>query len=240
MKLDRHLILNGNIYGYITIYIYDKIYIFVDIFELKTYNIICDYVTKDFLNISTCIIDKLWQIYAHYEASYIDYIDYNIYEDLPECNLVCNGFISENYKFEFDDLIILQNNYIQECSICRYYNDLGDDSINIYIGSKMLKVIYNKYDIQISNIIIDMSYEFEKIIECIFQTLSVSKFDIKTYINNYYTYNTKNLNYIYTYSYFNNLKLPEYNKFKYEYNGQISKAENGEYIFLYSKAKDAE
>lgn len=231
MKVERHLILNGNIYGYITIYIYDKIYIIVDIFELKTYQIICDYVDKDF---SMCILHKLCQIYLHYEATYIDYIDYNIYEDIPECNLVCNGYISKDFIFEFDDSIILENNYIQECCISKDY-------IEIYIASNMLKVIYN--DIQISNIMIkiDQIDELEKIIECIFRTLTISKSDAK--INNYYTYNTKNLNFIYTYSNSNNIKLPQYDKFKYEYNGSIVKnyrSSQEEYIFIYSKANHNE
>jgi len=227
MKLDRHLILNDNIYGYITIYVYDKIYIIVDIFELKTYQIICNYVDKDF---SMCILHKLWQIYSHYEATYIDYIEYNIYEDIPECNLVCNGYISENSTFEFDDSVILQNNYIQECCISR-------DSIDIYIASKTLKVIYN--DIQISNIKVDQIDELEKIIECIFRTLTLSTSDIK--INKYYNYNAKNLNYIYTYSNSNNIKLPQYDRFKYEYNGSIVKnyrASQEEYIFIYTKIND--
>jgi hypothetical protein len=241
MKIELELLLNDNIFGYITIYVLEKLHVIVNIFEFKTFQIICNY-DKDKIKESTqCILEKLWIIYGHYQANFIDIIE-DLEEDidLSFYEIICNGSISDDYIFEFDDFENCKSNkftymFIEDyCCVRREYyltyKDIIDhthkESIDIYISSDMLKVIYD--NTQISNIKIENFSEIDKMIECIFTTLQSSTIYItKTMINMYYNYNKTNLDYLLSCD----LKLPSFYKFKNEYTGSIMK-DGEKYVFF--------
>lgn len=241
MKIERELLLHDNIFGYITIYVLEKLHIIVNVFEFKTFQIICSY-DKDKIKESTqCILEKLWITYGHYQANFIDIME-DVEEDidLSFYEIICNGSISDDYIFEFDDFENCKSNkfnymFIEDyCSVRKEYyltnkdiiNHTYRDSIEIYISSDILKVIYG--NMEISNIKIENYFEIDKIIECIFTTLQSSTiYMTKTMINMYYNYNKTNLDYLLSC----NLKLPTFAKFENEYTGSIMKNDK-EYIFI--------
>ena len=218
MKVEREMLVNGNIFGYINIYVFDKIYVIVQIFELKTFQITVNY-DKNKVNESIqCIFDKLWIVYAHYKANFTDitYYETEDEDDLLNYELKCEGYINDKFMFDYDDFEILKSNYVQGGFIRREYYlnhpDLLDhttkESIDIHVSSKMLKVIYNTTII--NNIVIlenDKIENTDKIIECIFNKLQDSTgYIVKTIINGYYTYNFKNLAFLLSYD----LQLPRF------------------------------
>jgi hypothetical protein len=252
MKVERELLLRDNVFGYIDIYVLEKMHVIVNVFEFNTFQIICTYDKDKIKESIQCILEKLWIIYGHYQANFIDTIE-DIEEntkenaDLSGYEITCNGYITDDYVFEFDDFENCKSNksnymFIEDyCCIRREYylthkniiDHTYSESIDIYISSDMLKVIHNKHDnTLISNIKIESYFELDKMIECIFTTLQ-SSYIHKTMINRYYNYNSQNLKYLLSCK----LKLPTFDTSKCEYNGYIIKNDK-EYIFI-KKLKNA-
>ena len=227
--MEREMSVYGNIFGNVNVYVNECLYVVVNIFEFKTFVISCK--CKLEMNIQ-CILRKLWIMYGHYGATFIDtvYHDEDVYS--PMCELTCSGYIVHNCAFEFDDHCILKANYHEECCVRREYyktekaieNHMYKEATDIYICSNMLKVVHG--DMVINNISVPESYDMALVLNCIFNTLSCpSGFIIKTRINQVYTYNASNLEYLMS----RNYKLPCFSPFKNEYTGCV--VNNGkEYI----------
>jgi hypothetical protein len=244
IQIEREMQKDGNIFGYVSLNIDEEIiHVTVEMFELKTFVITCDFKNTDTKTCIQHILHKLWKIYGRYEASFTDTIQYGLPKYLPSCELTCFGYISDSCLFNFDDHIILKANYIQdhdECCLRRefyenendYENHAYNTSIDIYICSNMLVVVHDES--RINNIKIPKSYDMSQVLECIFCALQRSDgYIVKTVINQFYTYNKKNLEYIIS----RNPKLPCFSPFKHECVGYVVKSEK-EYIMYYKESSN--
>ena len=236
-QVEREMFYNGEVCGYIIIYVFAKIHLSVLIFEFKPFQIICDYKKENLDDTIQAILLKLWIVYADYKTSYID-TKSDTDASIPCHERSCNGYMTANNLFEYDDFCNLQAHSILPCNdFCVHreiyasqndiFNHISHDSIDIYIKSKLLNVIYQQTQININ--IAPYMDSLDKVFECIFSFFlpDSKEYIAKTTINNFYTYNQRNMEYMLSCDY----DLPIFDSIPW-YEGSIVVNECGEFIFI--------
>ena len=76
MHVEREMLYNDIPFGGIEIFVVDKLYIIVQIFEFRTFMITSAYDPNELDAVINTVLEKLWIVFAHYKANFIDTVSH--------------------------------------------------------------------------------------------------------------------------------------------------------------------